>query len=191
MRTRTTVRAAVIGLVATCGLVLSACQPSSTADKTAQSESDSQQASYTKLVHDAPAQDVTYPMTRNNINFYTDTWNKPGAFAYTYVGFPDSDGVFHASIYYVTLGLPTSMCTALTPPYVYRDIDGDGYGDKVQVPAPGVDGVYYSGGDCDWYYGKDANTGAFVMYHVPMTALVQQFSQPATGESFNHAIRGH
>jgi hypothetical protein len=46
------------------------------------------------------------------------------------------------------------------------------------VPAPGVDGVYYSGGQCNSYYGKDATTGAYVEYTAGLGINVLLFDEP-------------
>jgi hypothetical protein len=41
-----------------------------------------------------------------------------------------------------------------------------------------VDGVYYSGGECNTYYGKDATTGSFIEYTVGLGINVLLYNQP-------------
>lgn len=168
---------------------LSACTGGSEKSAT-EKESEVQGSSYDKQVAAAPAQEMTSAQSRKTVNFWIDTWNQPDALSYNYIGVFDSEGVYKASVYYVLKGLPVSYCTSLTPPYkiINPEITGDN-DIPVMVPAPGVDGVYYSGGDCERYYGQDANTGAYVEYKVPLNAFIQTFSQPMVGEGFNNAIR--
>lgn len=52
------------------------------------------------------------------------------------------------------------------PTYRYEDRPNDGSNTKYQVPAPAMDGVYYSGNQCDGYYGRDAVSGAYWEYTI-------------------------
>lgn len=61
--------------------------------------------------------------------------------------------------YYTTNGAPVSICAFLAPPDKVEERYG---GSDLVRKAPGVDGVYYSGGGCDTYYFFDANSDAMV-----------------------------
>lgn len=126
------------------------------------SESEIRQGSYRTLVAAQPAHSMgDYSPTRRAINFWIDTWKEPDRLAFTYIR--QTDGSYG---YYILKGPPVSMCASLTPPYDYIDAPGDGTDNRVQVPAPGVDGAWYSGGQCSQYYGIDATTGAYVEFSI-------------------------
>jgi hypothetical protein len=128
-------------------------------DSSQAQESQRKQITYDKLVAGQPAKSMTHSPTRDTINFWVETWNEPGKQSYVYL--MASNGQLIG--YYVLEGLPVSACAALTPSYELKDVGGDG--DSVpdfQVPAPSLDGVYYSGGQCNVYYGKDASTGQYI-----------------------------
>jgi len=158
-----------LALVAIVMLSAASCDDSGSSQ---QKETTTQQNSYDKLVKADPAHEMTYSPTRKTINFWVDTWNKPGQLAYVYL--QNADGNLIG--YYVLEGPPVSMCTALTPNYRIRD-DQNG---NLLLPAPGIDGVYYSGGECDTYYGKDATTGAYIEYTVGLGINVLLYTQPLT-----------
>jgi hypothetical protein len=165
------------GLAALVMLVTLAACTSSPKDGTPQkNESKVQQDSYKRLTAAEPAHEMTYPVTRKTINFWVDTWNKPGKLAYTYLQNSNGDLIG----YYVTQGPPVSMCTALTPTYKFVNPGGnnDGGRNNVLVPAPSVDGVYYSGGECNTYYAKDATSGAFIEFTAGLGINVLLYDQP-------------
>jgi hypothetical protein len=155
---------------------LTACVKSSSGTKATAKESKSQQDTYAKLVALDPAHTMDYSPTRKTINFWIDTWSKPGKLAYVYL--QNSNGDLLG--YYVLQGPPVSMCTSLTPNYKLVDPGGSNDNGNIVVPAPGVDGVYYSGGECNTYYGKDANTGAYIEYTVGLGINVLLYDQPLT-----------
>ena len=141
-------------------VVLAACD---TGDKSAQnSESNKQQKSYTNLVNSDPAHAMTYSPTRKTINAWIDTWNQPGQLSFTYIVNQNGEKVG----YYVFLGSPVSMCAALTPTYKFVNPGGDHEDTLYQVPAPSLDGVYYSGGQCISYYGIDAITKQVIEFSI-------------------------
>lgn len=147
--------------------MMSACESMPTAQK---EEIKTQQSNYERLVAKEPAHRTTNPQTRETVNFWVDTWNKEGQLAYVYL--QNSKGNMIG--YFVLDGPPVSMCTMLTPNYRIVDrADGD-----VVVPAPGIDGVYRSGGNCSTYYGKDAVTGAFVEFTVGLGINMLLYTQP-------------
>jgi hypothetical protein len=140
-------------------------------DKSGQhKESGNNQKAYNKMVDQDPAHQMVYSPTRKTINFWIDTWNKPGQLAYVYL--MNNTGTLIG--YFVFKGPPVSMCTALTPTYkIYKSSNGN-----VLTPAPAADGVYYSGGECNTYYGQDAQTGAYVEFSVGQALAMLLYSQP-------------
>lgn len=152
------IAATVLGL-----LLLTAGGCDGKEDETTKSESSIRDKSYRSLVAAEPAHRMTNPSTRKTINFWIDTWNKKGQLAFVYMLSADGAQVG----YYVLDGPPVSMCAALTPTWRYEGTPQDDSDDLDQrVPAPSVDGVYYSGGQCSSYYGKDASTGAYVEFSI-------------------------
>lgn len=150
---------------------LAACDDSTSSS---QRESNSRDGSYDALVKRQPAHRMDYSPTRETINGWIDTWDDPNALSYVYL--QNSNGDLLG--YYVLKGLPVSYCAGLTPPYRWEDIPGDGNGTDQTVPAPGVDGVYYSGGQCNTYYGFTADTGAYVEYTAGLGINVLLYNQP-------------
>lgn len=135
-----------------------------------QNEQEAQQGSYEALVAGQPAQKMNYSPTRETINGWVETWNEPGKLAFVYL--TNADGVPYG--YYVLSGPPVSMCAALTPTYrmVYYN------GGASVVPAPSVDGVYYSGGQCNQYYGFDATTGDYLEWSLGFGANYLLYESP-------------
>lgn len=124
------------------------------------SEVKTQQDNYDKRVKAQPAHTMDYSSTRDTVNFWIDTWKDPDAVSYTYLV---SGGKPYAFV--VLKGLPVSYCTSLTPNYkiITPEIAGDN-NVPLAVNAPSIDAVYYSGGDCQRYYGRDATTGTYVEF---------------------------
>lgn len=166
------VAATVVG-----GLLLTGCTDDPKASSL-ETENKVQDDSYNALVKAEPAHVMTNPTTRETINFWIDTWNKPGALSYNYLATAEG-GTYEVLGYYILKGLPVSYCTSLTPSYDLIDVNGDGDGvADFEVDATGVDGVYYGEGGCDRYYGEDATTGQYVEYTVPMNMQVRTSNQP-------------
>lgn len=141
-------------------LLASACGEVSGQDSAQEQETESRQGSYEALVGAQPAPTMNYSPTRETVSAWIETWDTPGQVAFTYLLNFDGDAIG----YYVLQGPPVSYCAALTPTYEllpWRHGDTRGY---IEVPAPGVDGVYYSGGQCIQYYGIDATTGSLVEF---------------------------
>lgn len=125
------------------------------------SESQTQQRNYEYLTGAQPALEAEYSPTRATINFWIETWGQaPGKLSYVY--FLASNGQMVG--YYIFEGLPVNYCASLTPTYRWEDQPGDGSNAKQQVPAPAMDGVFYSGGQCNTFYGKDAVSGSYIEY---------------------------
>lgn len=173
---RTMIKA--LGVAAVAGLILSSCTTSDEPEDAQVKDSEAQQQNYNTLQGLSPAHQVTYPMSRNLVNFWVDTWNKPGALSYNYIESFDQNGALHVAGYYILEGVPMSYCTALTPPYKIVDAGGEGEDIKMAVQAPGIDGVFYGNTDCKRYYGKDALTGQYIEYTVPMNAFIRTTNEP-------------
>jgi hypothetical protein len=150
-----------------------------------QRESTTQQNSYTAAVAADPAHSCRGCPTRKTINFWIDTWSKPGALAYVYL--QNANGQITG--YYVLKGLPVSYCASLTPTYTKTNLDLGGNEGQAIVPAPSIDGVYYSpgGGLCSTYYGQDATTGSYIEYTVGLGNNVLLYSQPLPGSKAGDA----
>lgn len=165
MRYLTALTLAAIGL-----LVLTGCTQE---NDTVKSERNIRSQGYARLASKQPAHTMSYSPSRDTINFWIDTWGKqPGKLSYVYL--IASNGQMIG--YYVFRGLPVSYCAALTPTYdVYGSADGN-----LVLPAPGVDGVYYSGGQCSAYYGRDATTNSYLEYTVGqgISALIYERPLP-------------
>jgi hypothetical protein len=166
--------AALAGL-AMVALTLTACNNNSNGNPQ-NNESKRQQDSYSKLVAQDPAHEMTYSPTRKTINFWIDTWNKPGKLAYVYL--QNDQGQLIG--FYTLIGPPVSMCTSLTPNYKLINPGGSGDHPDIPVNAPGVDGVYYSGGECNTYYGEDATSHAYIEFTVGLGINVLLYDQPLT-----------
>jgi hypothetical protein len=146
----------IIGLaIAAAALLLVGCDSQPDAQR---NEAKIQQDSYSRLSAAQPARAMNYSSTRETINFWIRTWDSPDKLSYVYL--IASNGQLIG--YYVFKGLPVSYCAALTPTY---RIHGSSNGNLV-LPAPSIDGVYYSGGQCNSYYGRDATTNSYIEYTV-------------------------
>lgn len=160
MRSKRFLTTVAIGLTAILFLSAGACD-GDTPDAQSE-ESDRQQSNYERLTAEEPALSMDHPMTRQTINFWIETWDEPGKLAYVYL--LASNGQMIG--YYIFEGLPVSYCASLTPTYrTERPYGGSGQNGHI-VPAPAMDGVYYSGNQCDGYYGKDAVSGAYWEYTI-------------------------
>lgn len=148
-----------------------ACEDGET--DTATKERTIRNGGYDTLAGKQPAKTMQYSPTRETINFWVDTWNKPGKLSYVYL--QNSEGKLIG--YYVLKGLPVSYCSANTPNYeIWEDPDENG---ALLLPAPGLDGTYEaSGAACTTYYGQDATTGAYIEYTVGLGINVLLYDQP-------------
>lgn len=153
-------------------------------ESASQKEAASRNSSYNSLTASQPAHKMTYSPTRATINFWIDTWNTPGKLSYVYL--QGADGTLVG--YYVLKGLPVSYCAGLTPPYtqIGTPDDGDSAKDNV-VAAPSVDGVYYSGAQCNSFFGQDATTGAYIEYTVGQGQNVLLYDQPLPQQKAGNA----
>lgn len=138
-------------------------------------ESAIQQDNYSRLAAATPAHTMKVSPTRNTINGWIDTWGSdPNKLSYVY--FQAATGALTG--YYIFKGLPVNYCVSLTPNYRWEDAPDDGGDQKFQVPAPSIDGVYYSGGGCQTFYGFDAVSGAYMEYTVGSGINVLLYDQP-------------
>jgi len=165
---------AVLALAFLTAGFLTACDDTATPPKSQASESQVRQTSYDALVAKQPAHGMEYSPTRKSINFWIDTWKQPHKLSYVYM--IASNGQLIG--YYVFEGLPVTYCAALTPNYEKTGVDLGEYGGQAIVPAPGVDGAYYSGGQCNQYYGKDASTGQYIEYYAGQGISPLVYSEP-------------
>lgn len=153
------VRTIGIILVALAAIGLAGCRNNNDAGQKA--ESGIQQSNYDQLAQAQKAHRMTYSPTRDSINAWIDTWNVRGQLAFTYML---SNG--EKIGYYVFQGPPVSYCASLTPNYKLIDPGGSDNNGDITVNAPSIDGVFYSGGQCATYYGKDATTGQIIEFSI-------------------------
>lgn len=145
----------VLVVIVMSALLLAGCEDSSSAqDK----ENQTKTRNYEGLQNKQPAQSMDYSPTRETINFWMDTWEEEGKISYVYLLASNGQEIG----YYVFEGLPVSYCASLTPTYERKN----GYDRDHIVDAPAMDGVWYSGGQCNQYYGKDAGTGSFIEFTI-------------------------
>lgn len=167
---------ALIGLTALT-LLFAACGGEG---KSTNSERKAQTSSYDQAVAAEPAHGCGSGCpTRHTINAWVDTWKVKGQLAFTYILNNAGDKVG----YYVLQGPPVSSCAALTPTYKFVDVAGDGADTRYQVPAPSLDGVFYSGGQCNAYYGIDASTGSYLEFSIGGALNYLLSSQPLAIEA--------
>ena len=140
---------AFVALAAFGALSLAACnEESSTAKGQRLQEMNMQRA--VDAIAVPPVKQFT---TRKSIARWVSTANEPDQTHYVYVMLP---GVGHLG-YYVADAAPVNICTSLTPPV--REYSVRGKGANQLGPAPALDGVYYSGSQCDMWYFFDVVTG--------------------------------
>lgn len=172
---RSLTRIAAAAAVTAIAVGITACEGNDPQQSSQQRESESRINSYNQQVAAQPAHEMKYSASRDTINFFIDSWGKEGQLSYVYL--VNSEG--QPIGYYIIKGRPLTMCAALTPTWDWQDIPGDEDDVKQQVPAPGVDGVYYgSGGGCNTFYGEDATTGAYVEYTAGLGINVLLYNQP-------------
>lgn len=166
---------ALLGVLLAVLFVSTACTSGGKQGSGQKKESATQQSNYDRLQSEEPALTMAVSQTRLNINRWISTWGKdPNKLAYVYL--QNDSGKMTG--YYVLKGLPVSYCTSLTPNYkIIWDGGSDG-GGNFTVPAPSIDGVYYSGGECNTYYGFTADTGAYIEYTAGLGINVLIYDQP-------------
>lgn len=156
-------------------LGLASCTSSGGDSGGATADSKIQQTNADALQKLRPAHTMKDSGTRKHINDWIDTWGSdPDKPAYVYL--VNTEGKVLG--FYVMKGLPVSYCTALTPTYTFRDPGGSGDYPNIAVPAPSIDGAYYSGGDCNRYYGFDENTGAYMEFTVGQSMNMLLYDKP-------------
>lgn len=160
---------AVLAATAITGLTLTGCIEDG--NDSQRVESQAQQDSYDALVKNQPAIPMSYSPTRETVNEWSKTWSEPGKLSYIY--FLNTEG--EAWGYYVLQGLPVSYCAMLTPTYEEYE-DREGYNHIVD--APGIDAAYYSGGQCNTYYGLDATTGTMVEWTAGLGTSTVTYEEP-------------
>ncbi|GAB3476773.1 hypothetical protein [Amycolatopsis cihanbeyliensis] len=158
-------RKAVIG--AAVALAATGCTEDSSQDH----ELARQQSGYDRLTAAQPAERMSYSPTRATINYWIETWDEPDKLAYVYLQAGNGKLVG----YYIFKGLPVSYCASLTPTYRWERHGSN----SSRVPAPAMDGVYYTGGgSCQTYYGRDATTDSYLEYTVGTGISALIYEQP-------------
>lgn len=155
---RMTKRNVGIALAAILACLMLTAGECSTSSSPQGNEQKTQQSNYARLAAAQPSHTMSYSPTRKTINFWIDTWSKPGKLSYVYL--QASNGQLVG--YYIFEGLPVSYCASQTPTWRWADTPGSDV--NTNVPAPSIDGVYYSGGQCNTFYGKDATNNAYIEY---------------------------
>lgn len=121
-----------------------------------------------------PAPRVNYAPTRRSVIDWIERWDAPDKVAFVYL-MADNGQMLG---YYVARGLPVSYCVGLTPPdRIIRQHEMD-----LVVAAPALDGVYYSGGDCNHFYLFDAGTDAYIEFGGGVRFFVSDQPLPVEAE---------
>lgn len=170
-RMRRWILAAVVAVVALVALGCSSQEPEGQ-----KADADRRTKTVQSLIEGQPAKSMEYSPSRETINFWIDTWDEPGKLSFVYL--QGANGEFLG--YYVLEGLPVSYCASITRNYDIRSGSGD---TELLLPAPGVDGVWYSGGQCNTYYGKDATTGAYVEWTAGLGINTLLFDEPLPNQN--------
>lgn len=131
--------------------------------------------SYVDLITAQPSHTMTYSPTRETMNAWVDTWNQRGQLSFVYL----LNSLGEKIGYFVFVGPPVSYCVSLAPDWQPYDYPGDSnpYYDEI-VPAPDVDGGYYSGCSMNQFYGVDATTGAVIDFSAGGTLNYLSSTQP-------------
>lgn len=130
-----------------------------------------------RLQTSQPAETMGYSPTIETINRWINTWEEPGKLSYVYL--QGANGEILG--YYILEGLPVSYCANVSPNF---DIASRSNDPDLVVPAPAMDGVYYSGsGSCNTYYGFDAVTGNYIEYTAGLGINVLLFDQPMPNQA--------
>lgn len=173
-------RAAVVAATTLTVLALSACDGDGSSESQ-KKENEAKVAGYNQMVKSQPAGTMTYSPTRETINKWIQTWDEPGKLAFVYI--QNGAGEYG---YFVTVGPPVSYCAMLTPNYELRGTP-QSTGGMAVLPAPGMDGVYYSGGQCNAYYAMDATTGAYLEFTVGANQSFFLYDEPMQLPEFSAA----
>lgn len=145
--------AALLGAAVLAIPALAGCDSGPTAQG---AESKAQQSNFDRLQAQQPGRGMQYSPTREAINYFADTWGKPDKLSYVYL----LNSAGNVIGYYVMKGLPVSYCASLYSPV--KPVDA--YNTTVLLPQPSVDGVYYSGSQCQQYFGRDAKTNTYMEF---------------------------
>lgn len=143
-------------------------------DQAHKEQAKTRKAEFTRLSKQEKIDEASFSPTRRTINFWMKTWgHDPNKLSYVYMQADNGQ----LTGYYIFRGLPVTECAALTENYEFVDPPGNG-DENFMVPAPGVDGVYYSGGQCDVYYGEDALTHSFMEFSLSGGQSFQLYEKP-------------
>jgi hypothetical protein len=174
-----------IALVMTGGLAfgVAACNESPK-NPARDKESKSRSSNYDELVARQPAHRGGYSPTRDTKNFWIDTWMKdPKKLSYVYL--QNASGEYG---YFVLKGLPVSYCVSLLPPEIKaRASESDSNWRDEFVQGPSMDGTYSSSSNCSTYYGKDAESGAYVEFSVSANQSYVLYDKPMNLPQFKSA----
>lgn len=175
-------RITIVVAVVLTALLLAGCAESE--PDAVQRESERRDQAVENMDTNIPSEPMDYSSTLAGIEFWKQKWGEEGKLAYIY--FTNNAG--EVTSYAVIEGLPVSYCASRTPPYKLVDPDdsgaGSGDGDSdpiVMVPAPAMDGAYYSGGQCLQFYAKDALTDAYIEWSIGGTQNYMLYDQPLEG----------
>lgn len=154
-------------IMALMSIFIASCEAGGDADN---KERQTNYDSYQSLQSKQPAETMDYSPTREGINKWMETWEEPGKLSYVYLLAANGQEIG----YYVFKGLPISYCASLTP----TDKIEDRGNNSVIVGSPSMDGVYYSGSQCNQYFGFDATTGSYLEFSTGSGINFLVYEQP-------------
>jgi len=162
-------RGLVILLLAVVAIfALAACET----DATFEAERTQQQDNLTRGQAAVPVEPMDHFLSREGLKFWRDTMNVPSKLWYVYR--INDLGQYYA--YNICDTVPLSYGVSTTSPVTVSRIKGSDW----QMPAPGLDAVYWSGADPSLYYCRDAETGAMIHF---MSGRAEWYDKPLDLES--------
>lgn len=139
-------------------MTLTACNAESD-ETTSERGARVQESIMQKAQSSVPVPQTNNFLTRKAVAKWMERMDQPQKLFYIYV-LADTGNVIG---YYVAQTRPVSECALMTAPKRLERGDRGSYGGDFQMPAPALDGVYYTGGcDSGEAFFFDAETDAFI-----------------------------
>jgi len=152
-------------MVALMVFILTGCEDSDS-EKAQKQDQKIQGEILTKAQLIAPAYKVQHFLSRKTINKWLERVDQPDKEWYVYI---HADLTGEIIGYYVSGTIPLSYGVSLSSPVQIVYYNGSAY----DLPAPGLDGVFYGGIDERTWYFFDAETGSLITTNLKITFIDQ------------------